>query len=64
MEVVLYQQTEKPSRKNARTKSLLGRFYLPFLQFVPILSKIDSLVAKATNSTNESLYLIEKVGAS
>lgn len=64
MEVVLYQQTEKPSRKNARTKSLLGRFYLPFLQLVPILSKIDSLVAKATNSTNESLYLIEKVGVS
>ncbi|MFQ5834811.1 MAG: class I SAM-dependent methyltransferase [bacterium] len=62
IEVVLRQQIEKPSRKNTRTKSLSGRFCLPFLQLVLVLSKIDSLVAKVTNSTNESLYLIEKVG--
>jgi len=64
IEVVLYQQTEKPSRENARKKSLLGRFYLPFLRVVPLLSRIDSLVAKVTSSSNESLYLIEKVGVS
>jgi len=62
IEVVLRQQTEKPSRENTRTKSLLDAFCLPFLEFVPIVQKIDSLVAKVTNSTNKLLYLIEKVG--
>ena len=58
--VVLHQQTAKPRRKDPRINLLLANFYLPFLHLVPILSKIDSLIVKATNLSNESLYLIEK----
>jgi len=60
IEGVLHQQTAKPQIKNPRIKSLLGKLCLPFLHLVPILSKIDSLIVKVTNLSNESLYLIEK----
>ncbi|MCK4420086.1 class I SAM-dependent methyltransferase [Candidatus Aerophobetes bacterium] len=60
IEGVLHQQTAKPHRKDPRINSLLENFCLPFLHLVPILSKIDSLIVKVTNLSNESLYLIEK----
>ena len=60
IEGVLHQQTAKPHRKDPRINSLLENFCLAFFQLVPILSKIDSLIVKVTNVSNESLYLIEK----